>query len=155
MSEIISGKQLVAERIVTDVEVEDLALGFMGRKSALGRIAGALVAAGGAVCPGDPERKGLQRVGTARGRDRNPAGRAVAGSSGAVAVATETSQQPAGQSRSQGSGSAAVASSQTATKAVEATAPEGMRLWKVLVHAAVFVVAAFVGVGLYLRSHSP
>jgi tetratricopeptide (TPR) repeat protein len=82
-------------------------------------------------------------------------GRAVAGSSGAVAVATETSQQPAGQSRSQGSGSAAVASSQTATKAVEATAPEGRRLWKVLVPAAVFLVAALVGVGLYLRSHSP
>src|SRR6185295_5270343 len=79
MSEIISGKQLVAERIVTDVEVEDLALGFMGRKSALGRIAGAPVAAGGAVGPGDSERKGLQRVGTARGRDRDPAGRAVAG----------------------------------------------------------------------------
>ena len=82
-------------------------------------------------------------------------GHAAVGSSGAVAVARETSQQPVGQSPSQGSGSAAVASSQTATKAVEATAPEGRRLWKVLVPAAVFLVAALVGVGLYLRSHSP
>ncbi len=82
-------------------------------------------------------------------------GHAAVGSSGAVAVAKETSQQPVGQSPSQGSGSAAVASSQTATKAVEATAPEGRRLWKFLVPAAVFLVAALVGVGLYLRSHSP
>jgi tetratricopeptide (TPR) repeat protein/predicted Ser/Thr protein kinase len=83
-------------------------------------------------------------------------GRAAAvGSSGAVAVAKETSQQPVGQSPSQGSGFAAVASSQTATKAVEATAPEGRRLWKVLVPAAVFLVAALIGVGWYLRSHSP
>jgi tetratricopeptide (TPR) repeat protein len=83
-------------------------------------------------------------------------GRAAAvSSSGGVAVARETSQQPVGQSPSQGSGSAAVVSSQTATKAVEATAPEGRRLWKVLVPAAVFLVAALIGVGLYLRSHSP
>ena len=82
-------------------------------------------------------------------------GHAAVGSSGAVAVAKETSQQPVGQSPSQGSGSAAVASSQTATKAIEATAPERRRPWKILVPAAVFLVAALVGVGLYLRSHSP
>jgi serine/threonine protein kinase/tetratricopeptide (TPR) repeat protein len=88
-------------------------------------------------------------------RRETDTGRAAVGSSGAVAVARETSQQPVGQSPSQGSGSAAVASSQTATKAVEATAPEGRRLWKVLVPAGVFLVAALIGVGLYLRSHSP
>src|ERR1700681_1942274 len=94
-------------------------------------------------------RADLQRL-----KRETDTGRAAVGSSGAVAVARETSQQPVGQSPSQGSGSAAVASSQTATKAVEATAPEGRRLWKVLVPAGVFLVAALIGVGLYLRSHS-
>ena len=81
-------------------------------------------------------------------------GRAVAGSSGGVAVARETSQQPVAQSLSPGSGSAAVNVSQSAAKADEATTTGGRRLWKVLVPAATFLVAALVGGGLYLRSHS-
>ena len=75
-------------------------------------------------------------------------GRAAVGSSGAVAVARETSQQPVGQSPSHGSGSAAVASSQSAAKAVEATVSESGILRKVLVPAALFLVAALVGGGL-------
>src|SRR6185369_6263119 len=51
-------------------------------------------------------------------------GHTAVGSSGAVAVAKETSQQPVGQSPSQGSGSAAVASSQTATNVNDTTTPE-------------------------------
>ena len=82
-------------------------------------------------------------------------GRAAAvGSSGGVAVARETSQQPVAQSPSPGSGSVAVNSSQSAAKAGEATSTGGRRLWKVLVPAATFLVAALVGGGLYLRSHS-
>ena len=83
-------------------------------------------------------------------------GRAAAGSSGGVAVAREASQskQPVGQSPSQSSGSAAVASSQSAANAVEATVTESGSLWKVLVPAALFLIAALVGGGLYLRSHS-
>ena len=75
-------------------------------------------------------------------------------SSGGVAVAGETSQQPVAQSPSQGSGSAAVNSSQSAAEGGEATTTGGRRLWKVLVPTATFLVAALVGGGLYLRSHS-
>jgi serine/threonine protein kinase/tetratricopeptide (TPR) repeat protein len=75
-------------------------------------------------------------------------------SSGGVAVARETSQQPAAQSPSPGSGSAAVNSSHSAAKVGEATTAGSRRLWKVLVPAATFLVAALVGGGLYLRSHS-
>jgi eukaryotic-like serine/threonine-protein kinase len=82
-------------------------------------------------------------------------GRAAAvSSSGGVAVARETSQQPVAQSPSPGSGSAAVNSSQPAAKAGEATTTGGRRLWKVLVPASTFLVAALVGGGLYLRSRS-
>ncbi|MGH9539383.1 MAG: protein kinase domain-containing protein [Terriglobales bacterium] len=81
-------------------------------------------------------------------------GRAAAGSSGAVAVARETSQQPGGQSPSQVSGSAAVGSSRLASKAVEATDSKSSRHWKVLVLAASLLVAALVGGSLYLRSRS-
>jgi len=82
-------------------------------------------------------------------------GRSPVGSSGSVAVAAETTQQSAGQSRpSQGSGSAAVPLSQSAAKAGLATSAGGGRMWKVLVPAAMFLVAVLVGGGLYLRSHS-
>ena len=86
-------------------------------------------------------------------RDRT--GAAGVGSSGAAAAARATSQQPAGQSLSPGSGFAAVASSQSSIKEVEATAAEGRGHWKILVPAAVFLVAALIGGGLYLRPRSP
>ncbi len=82
-------------------------------------------------------------------------GRAAAvSSSGGVAVARDTSQQPVAQSPSPGSGSAAVNSSQSAAKVGEATTTGGRRLWKVLVPAVTFLVAALVGGGFYLHSHS-
>jgi tetratricopeptide (TPR) repeat protein len=80
--------------------------------------------------------------------------RAAAGSSGGVAVARETSQQQVAYP-TLGSGSAALASSsQTVAKAVEATTTGGRRLWKILLPAAIVLIAALVGGGLYLRSRS-
>jgi len=81
-------------------------------------------------------------------------GRAIAASSGTVAVAQESGAQVAAQQPSAASGSSpalAPSSSSGAVKVGEVPV-EGRKLWKILVPAAVVVVAALVAGGLYFRS---
>ncbi len=83
-------------------------------------------------------------------------GRAIAASSGAVAVAQESGSQVA-QPLSPASGSSpalAPSPSSSAVKVAEVPATAGRKRWKVLVPAAVVVVASLIGGGLYWRSRS-
>jgi serine/threonine protein kinase/tetratricopeptide (TPR) repeat protein len=80
-------------------------------------------------------------------------GRAVAASSGTVAIAQESDAQVA-QSPSPASGSSpAPAPSSSAVKVAEVPVA-GRKLWKVLVPAAVILIAAAIGGAFYLRSRS-
>jgi serine/threonine protein kinase/Flp pilus assembly protein TadD len=79
----------------------------------------------------------------------------VPASSGSVAVARESGSQVA-QPPSPASGSSpalAPSPSSNAVKVAEVPVAGGRKLWKVLVPAAVVVVAAAIGGGLYFRSH--
>jgi serine/threonine protein kinase len=82
-------------------------------------------------------------------------GRAIAASSGTVAVAQESgshvSQPPSPASSS--SGALAPSPSSSAVKVAEVPAA-GRKLWKVLVPAAVILLAAAIGGTFYFRSHS-
>ncbi|MFI5118572.1 MAG: protein kinase, partial [Terriglobales bacterium] len=83
-------------------------------------------------------------------------GRAIAASSGTVAVAQESGSQVA-QPPSPASGSSpalAPSPSSSAVKVAEVPATAGRKRWKVLVPAAVVVVASLIGGGLYWRSRS-
>jgi tetratricopeptide (TPR) repeat protein len=82
-------------------------------------------------------------------------GRAIAGSSGTVAVAQESGSQVA-QPQSPASGSSPVLAPSPSSSAVKvAEVPvAGRKLWKVLVPAAVVLVAALIAGGLYWRSRS-
>jgi serine/threonine protein kinase/tetratricopeptide (TPR) repeat protein len=81
-------------------------------------------------------------------------GRAIATSSGSVAVAQETGQYAAAVTQTgpgSGSGKMAAASSSGVSAAPSGVAPAKKR-WKVLVPVALFVLAALIAGGLYLRS---
>jgi tetratricopeptide (TPR) repeat protein len=81
-------------------------------------------------------------------------GRAIAGSSGTVAVAQESGAQVA-QPPSPASGSSpalAPSSSSSAVKVAEAPVVGGKKLWKILVPAAVILVAIAIGGVFYFRS---
>src|SRR6202162_3104897 len=82
-------------------------------------------------------------------------GRPGVASSGTMPVAQATSSQPTAQQAVPTSGSTpAVAppSSSAAMKVAEVPAAAGRKLWKILVPAAVLVVAALVAGGFYFRS---
>jgi serine/threonine protein kinase/tetratricopeptide (TPR) repeat protein len=81
-------------------------------------------------------------------------GRAIAASSGTVAVAQESGSQVAAQPPSPASGSSAVAPSpsSSAVKIAEISVGGGRKLWKVLVPAAVILVAALIAGAFYFRS---
>ena len=78
--------------------------------------------------------------------------RMVAASSGTVAAAQYTGSQPVVQQPVAASGSVAAAGSSAAVRAAEVPVIRGKKLWKILVPAAVVVVAALIAGGLYLRS---
>jgi eukaryotic-like serine/threonine-protein kinase len=82
----------------------------------------------------------------------------VASSSGAVPVAQESGALPVAQQPAPASGSvpavASAAPSSTAVKAAETPTARGGKFWKILVPAAVIVVAAIVAAVLYLRSRT-
>jgi len=78
--------------------------------------------------------------------------RMVAASSGTVAAAQYTGSQPVVQQPVAASGSVAAAGSSAAVRAAEVPVIRGKKLWRVLVPAAVVVVAALVAGGLYFRS---
>jgi serine/threonine protein kinase/tetratricopeptide (TPR) repeat protein len=78
-------------------------------------------------------------------------------SSGSVAVARETGSSPVAQPPAHVSGSvpsAAPSVSSSGVKVTEIPAAGNRKLWKILVPAAVVVVAALMGGGLYFRSRS-
>jgi len=77
-------------------------------------------------------------------------GRSSAATSGPVAAAQETGSQPAAQRSVPSSGSVPAAASSGAVKVAEVPVTGTKKLWKILVPAAVVVVAALVG-GLYFR----
>jgi eukaryotic-like serine/threonine-protein kinase len=80
-------------------------------------------------------------------------GRAAATSSGSVAVAQESGSQVALQQSPASGSSPALAPSPSSNAVKVAEVPEsGRRLWKIMVPAAVVVVAALIGGGLYFRS---
>jgi hypothetical protein len=87
------------------------------------------------------------------------AGRVAVASSGTVAVAQESGSQvaaarPAPASGSSSSPALAPSTSWSAVKVAEVPVAVGRKLWKILVPAAVVVVAAaLIGGGLYPRSH--
>jgi serine/threonine protein kinase/tetratricopeptide (TPR) repeat protein len=94
-------------------------------------------------------RSELQRL-----RRDTETGRAIAASSGTVAVAQESGSQVAAQQPSPASGSSpapALSPSSSAVKATEVPVA-GRKLWKVLVPAAVVIVAAAIAGGFYFRS---
>src|SRR5438094_1390655 len=83
-------------------------------------------------------------------------GRAVAASSGTVAVARESSSQPVTQQPVPASGSAPVvtaSASSTAVKVTEVPIASGRKLWKILAPVGVLVVALIAG-GVYFRTRS-
>jgi len=93
-------------------------------------------------------RSELQRL-----RRDTETGRAIAASSGTVAVAQESGSQVAAQQPSSASGSSpepALSPSSSAVKATEVPVA-GRKLWKVLVPAAVVIVAAAIAGGFYFR----
>ena len=97
-------------------------------------------------------RADLQRL----KRDRDT-GRAVAASSGTVAMAEESGSQPATQQPVPASGSAPVvtaSASSAAVKVTEVPVASGRKLWKILAPAAVLVVAALIAGGVYFRTRS-
>jgi len=82
-------------------------------------------------------------------------GRPGVASSGTMPVAQAASTQPIAQPTVPASGSTpavAPSSSSAAMKVAEAPAAAGRRLWKILLPAAVLVIAALVAVGLHFRS---
>src|SRR6202162_4049791 len=82
-------------------------------------------------------------------------GRPGVASSGTMPVAQATSSQPTAQQAAPTSGSppaVAPSSSSAAMKVAEVPAAAGSKLWKILVPAAVLVVAALIAGGLYFRS---
>jgi len=81
-------------------------------------------------------------------------GRVAATSSGSVAVAQESGSQVALQPSPASGSSPALAPSPSsnAVKVAEVPVAGGRRLWKIMVPAAVVVVAALIGGGLYFRS---
>src|ERR1700756_435434 len=79
-------------------------------------------------------------------------GQVSAASSGTVAAAQDTGSQAVAQQRVPSSGSAPAVASSAAVKVAEVPVTGGKKLWKVLVPAAVVVVAALVAGGLYFRS---
>jgi len=76
----------------------------------------------------------------------------VPASSGSVAAAHETGSQPVAQQPMPSSGSVPAAASSAAVRVAEGPVTGGKKLWKILVPAAVVVVAALVAGGLYFRS---
>jgi eukaryotic-like serine/threonine-protein kinase len=82
--------------------------------------------------------------------------RGVAASSGSVAVAQETGSLPVTQLPVPVSGSvtAAATTPSVAAKVAEAPPAGGRKIWKIVIPAAVAVVAALIGGGLYFRSRS-
>jgi eukaryotic-like serine/threonine-protein kinase len=78
--------------------------------------------------------------------------RVAAASSGPVAAPQGTVSQPVVQQPRVSSGSVAAAGSSAAVTAVEVPVAGGKKLWKILVPAAVVVVAALVAGGLYFRA---
>ena len=80
-------------------------------------------------------------------------GRASAASSGQTS-AQDTGNQPAAQQPVPSSGSVRAAGSSGAVSVVEVPVTAGRKLWKIVVPAAVVVVAALVAGGLYFRPHS-
>jgi eukaryotic-like serine/threonine-protein kinase len=84
-------------------------------------------------------------------------GRAVAASSGTLAVASESSSQPVAAQPVPASGSAPALTPSPSSAAVKITAvpvASGRNLWKILAPGAVLVVAALIASGVYLRSRS-
>jgi eukaryotic-like serine/threonine-protein kinase len=82
-------------------------------------------------------------------------GRAVAASSGTVAVVQECSSQPVVQQPVPASGSApAVTPSSDAVKFAEVPVANSRKLWKILAPVVVLVVAALIAGGVYFRSRS-
>jgi Tfp pilus assembly protein PilF len=82
-------------------------------------------------------------------------GRAKAASSGSVAVAQESGSQVAAQPSASASGSSVLAPSPSSSAVKVAQVPvAGRKLWKILVPAAVVLVAALIAGGLYWRSRS-
>jgi serine/threonine protein kinase/tetratricopeptide (TPR) repeat protein len=80
-------------------------------------------------------------------------GRAIAASSGTVAVAQESGAQVAAQPSSPASGSSAVVPTPSTSAVKIAEIPvAGRKLWKVLVPAAMIIVAAVIGGAFYFRS---
>ena len=82
-------------------------------------------------------------------------GRPGVAGSGAMPIANATSSQPTAQQAVPASGSTpavAASSSSAAVKVAEVPAAAGRKLWKILVPAAVLVVAALVAGGFYFRS---
>jgi serine/threonine protein kinase/predicted Zn-dependent protease len=80
-------------------------------------------------------------------------GRAAAASSGSVAVEHQSGSQVAQPTPASGSSPALAPSpSSNAVKVAEVPVAGGGRLWKIMVPAAVVVVAALIGGGLYFRS---
>src|SRR5947199_6957596 len=96
-------------------------------------------------------RADLQRL--KRDTDKRRVGAASAGS---VAVAQESGSQLAQQpGPTSGSTPAVVASaSSSAVKVAEVPATGGSKLWKILIPAAVVVVAALIAGGFYIRSRT-
>jgi serine/threonine protein kinase/tetratricopeptide (TPR) repeat protein len=84
-------------------------------------------------------------------------GRAIAASSGTVAVAQESGSQVAVARPAPASGSSpavAASSSSAVAKVVELPVAGGRKLWKILVPAAVVLIAAVIGGAFYFRSRS-
>src|ERR1700751_4573105 len=79
-------------------------------------------------------------------------GRVSAASSGPVAAPRDTGSQPVAQQPVPSSGSVPATASSAAVRVAEVSVTGSKKLWKVLVPAAVVVVAALVAGGLYFRS---
>jgi tetratricopeptide (TPR) repeat protein len=75
----------------------------------------------------------------------------VPASSGTVAAAQDTGSQPVVQHSKPSSGSVAAAALSSAVKVAEVPVTGGKKTWKILVPAAVVVIAALVAGGLYFR----
>src|ERR1700719_804262 len=84
-------------------------------------------------------------------RDKS-SGQVSGASSGAVAAVQETGSQPVVQHPMPTTGSVPTAASSAAVKIAEVHLAGGKKLWKILVPAAVVVVAALIAGGLYFRS---
>jgi eukaryotic-like serine/threonine-protein kinase len=81
-------------------------------------------------------------------------GRVGVASSGPVAVAQDSGSQPAAQQQVPASGSTPAVASSSAVRVAELPAAGGRKLWKILVPAAVVIVAALVVGSLYFRSRT-